>query len=81
MKEANPMKEMVEIFVPLVSGEENSIFVGINGKGWTVPRGKKVQVPKPVAELIERSQKNANTQMLYKQQLEDIYNKSQGARN
>ena len=81
MKEANPMKEMVEIFAPLVSGEENSIFVGINGKGWTVPRGKKVQVPKPVAELIERSQKNANTQMLYKQQLEDIYNKSQGARN
>jgi hypothetical protein len=29
-------------------------YVGLNGKGWNIPRGKNVQVPKPVADIIER---------------------------
>lgn len=76
---ANPMKEMVDVFVPIVSGEENTMFVGVNGKAWQIPRGKKVQVPKPVAEVIERSQRNDAKQMMYKQHLKDLYDKSQGA--
>ena len=75
----NPMKEMVDVFVPLVSGEENTMFVGLNGKAWQIPRGKKVQVPRPVADIIERSQRNATAQHMYKQHLTEVYDKSRGA--
>ena len=76
---ANPMKEMVDIFIPIVSGEENTVFVGLNGKAWQIPRGKREKVPKPVAEIVERSQNNTTKQHMYKQHLTEIYDKSRGA--
>ena len=78
MANTNPMKEMVDIFIPIVSGEDNTVFVGLNGKAWQIPRGKKVQVPKPVADIYERAQRNATKQHMYKQHLTEIYDKSRG---
>lgn len=77
----DPMKEKVTVFVQMVSGEESSLFVAVNGKAWQIPRGKHVEVPKPVAEIIERSQRNNTKQLLYKQKLQESYAKSQGAQN
>lgn len=37
-------------------GEADSLFVGINGVNYIVPKGKAVEVPKAVAEEIRRSQ-------------------------
>ena len=36
-------------------GEEDFLFVGLNGVGYQIPRGKEVYVPEEVAEEIYRS--------------------------
>ena len=55
-KAYNPMDEKVTVFIPYTSGEDPSIFVGLNGKGWNIPRGKECQVPKPVADILYKSE-------------------------
>lgn len=49
-------EQMVEVFLPKISGEAPYQYVGVNGKAWQVPRGKKTQVPEYVAQVLERSQ-------------------------
>lgn len=81
IKGNDPMKEKVPVFVQMVSGEESSLFVAVNGKGYQIPRGKQVEVPKPVAEIIDNSQRNNTRQLLFKMKLQENYTKSQGAQN
>ena len=38
------------------TGEAKSLFVGINGVNYLVPKGQTVEVPKAVAEEIRRAQ-------------------------
>lgn len=55
-----PKKEnMVSVYVPKVSGEDPTLFVGLNGKSWSIPRGKRVEVPADVARIIEEAERNA----------------------
>ena len=35
--------------------DEPALFVGLNGKGYTIQRGKDVEVPAGVAEVIRHS--------------------------
>ena len=41
-------------------GEDKRLFVGVNGIGYLIERGKEVEVPRAVAEVIERSEEQAN---------------------
>ena len=52
----NPMEEMVEVYLPKVPGEASEKYVGINGRGWQIPRGKKTKVPLAVAEILYTAQ-------------------------
>ena len=53
-------KDRVEVFLPKTPGrDEPDVFVGINGVSYLIPRGKKVFVPKEVAEELNRSQEAA----------------------
>lgn len=52
----DPMQEMVSLHIPKASGEDRSVFIGLNGKAWNIPRGVTVQVPKPVADIYYTSQ-------------------------
>ena len=55
-----PKKEnMVSVYVPKISGEDPTLFVGLNGKSWSIPRGKRVEVPADVARIVEESERNA----------------------
>lgn len=54
---AAPAEKMVEVFLPKVPGEAPYQYVGVNGKAWQIPRGKKTQIPEYVAEVLNRSQK------------------------
>ena len=36
------------------AGGETVMFVGLNGRTWAVPRGKKQRVPRPVADIIRQ---------------------------
>lgn len=48
--------ERVEIFIPRgYANEDPNFFVGVNGKSYLLPRGKKSMVPPEVAAEIRRS--------------------------
>ena len=47
--------ERVELFVPRPEGRgEESLYIGINGKNYIIPRGKKCYVPPAVKAEYER---------------------------
>ena len=41
-------------------GEDKRLFVGVNGIGYSIERGVDVEVPRSVAEVIERSEAQAD---------------------
>ena len=47
--------------------EQQSVFVCVNGRTFQVPRGKAVEVPEPVYEVLE----NARRQLEAARKLED----------
>lgn len=52
-KNEEPTSNMVEVELFLDSERySDDVQVGVNGKIYTVQRGKKVMVPRPVAEII-----------------------------
>ena len=55
-KTVNPMEIMESVLVPKVSGEDDTLFVSLNGRTYLIPRGKRVEVPKPVADIIHASE-------------------------
>lgn len=53
----NTQTDYVTVTLPRATGkEENFIFVGLNGKGYTVMRGVPVRVPRPVYDILMESQ-------------------------
>ena len=59
----DPMQELVSVTLPRATGrEENFVFVGLNGKGWTVMRGVSVRVPRPVADILAEAQRQQQRQ-------------------
>lgn len=53
--------ERVKVKLPRPRGnEEKHLFVGVNGIGYLIERGKEVEVPRSVAEVIERSEEVAD---------------------
>ena len=60
--------EMKSITLPRAGGtEQQSVFVCVNGRTFQVPRGKAVEVPEPVYEVLE----NARRQLEAARKLED----------
>lgn len=50
-------KETVTIQLPRAGkDEEKIVFVGVNGRGYTIRRGKEVEVPPAVAEVLRSSE-------------------------
>ena len=55
--------DYVSVTLPRATGkEEDFVFVGLNGKGWTIRRGVTVQIPRPVYEILAESQRQAQRQ-------------------
>lgn len=55
-KELSPWDEKVKIRLPKApSGEDNHIIASVNGKVFKIKRGIEVEVPKPIAEVVENS--------------------------
>lgn len=53
----NTPANTVSVFVPKVAGEAPILWVGLNGKSWSIPRGKRVEVPPEVAEIVHRRER------------------------
>ena len=55
--------DYVTITLPRATGkEEDVVFVGLNGKGYTIRRGVAVRVPRPVYEILAESQRQEQRQ-------------------
>lgn len=55
--------DYVSITLPRATGkEEDTVFVGLNGKGYTIRRGVSVQVPRPVYEILAESERQEQRQ-------------------
>lgn len=52
-------EKMVSVYVPKIPGEDPTLFVGLNGRSWSIPRGKRVEVPEDVARIVEEAERNA----------------------
>lgn len=50
--------DLVSIFVPKVAGEDPILWVGLNGESWSIPRGKRTEVPADVAEIVYQKERN-----------------------
>ena len=54
----NKQNDYVSVSLPRATGkEEDFVFVGLNGKGYTIRRGLTVQVPRPVYEILAEAQR------------------------
>lgn len=54
--ETDPWRERVSIMVPrAANGEENFIIAQLNGRNFKIKRGVQVEVPKPIAEMVQKS--------------------------
>lgn len=57
----DPWKQMVTIRLPkATNGEANYLFAAVNGRPFKIQRGVKVDVPLPIAEVIEHSYEQQN---------------------
>nr|DAU60212.1 MAG TPA: hypothetical protein [Caudoviricetes sp.] len=55
-KAYDPWNDMVEVLIPMRSRtEQPTAYISINRRGFFVPKGKRTMVPRPVAEVIQRS--------------------------
>lgn len=51
----DPMQDMVTKVIPYArAGQQQNLWVCLNGKGYNIPRGKAVELPVPVWEIIDR---------------------------
>ena len=56
----DPWKDMREIMLPRAGNNEQQFqYVGVNGRTFQVPRGKRTEVPLPVYECLMEAQQQA----------------------
>lgn len=65
-KPKDPMNELVTVTLPRATGkEENFVFVGLNGKGYTIMRGVSVRVPRPVYDILAEARRQERRQAAF----------------
>lgn len=55
------------IKLPLTRNEKEDVFVGVNGRTWSIKRGVEVEVPECVFEVLERREKMLSQAMEYEE--------------
>ena len=72
-KPYDPMQDKVSITLPRATGsEEDTLFVGLNGKGYNIKRGVPVMVPRPVAAIIRERERMIDRQYAFQDELEAL---------
>ena len=76
----DPMKDMVNVVLPRATGrEENFVFVGLNGKGYKIMRGRNVMIPRPVYDILMESERAEERQAGFIQQQLDLASRAANA--
>lgn len=61
------MEKTVIIKLPLSRKEKEDVFVGVNGRTWSIQRGVEVEVPWYVAEVLQRREQMLSQAMEYEE--------------
>ncbi len=61
-------KDTVVIRLPLSRGEREDVYVAVNGKSYLIRRGEPVEVPRSVAEVLERREQMLELSMRYERE-------------
>nr|DAO82626.1 MAG TPA: hypothetical protein [Caudoviricetes sp.] len=73
-KKTDPWGEMVSIKLFKDNGNyKDDVFVSVNGRNYQIQRGKTVQVPRCVAEVLEHSERQDQAAALMVDELEREY--------
>ena len=51
----DPWKVLVEVQIPRGADKDHDVWVCVNGRSWQIPKGQRVKVPEPVAEVLQNS--------------------------
>ena len=63
MKQHSKQSDLIPVTLPRATGkEEDLVFVGLNGKGYTSRRGVTVRVPRPVYAILSEAQRQQQRQ-------------------
>lgn len=60
-------EEMVTVRLPVIPNvdKQEAVYVGVNNRSWVIPRGKPMQVPKCVVEVLEHAEEESIAAMRY----------------
>jgi hypothetical protein len=67
--ETKPTEKMVTIRLPLTRTEKDDVYVSVNNRTWLIQRGKDVQVPECVAEVLQHQEEMLEQAMLYEEKV------------
>ncbi len=56
VQEETKKEKMVTIRLPLTKEDTRPVYVRVNGRKWGIPRGRAVEVPECVAEVLEHAE-------------------------
>lgn len=49
-------EKLVTVFIPMTKDDTENVYISVNNRDWSVPRGKEVKLPACAAEVLRRSQ-------------------------
>lgn len=70
--ETEKTEKLVTIRLPLTKEDTRPVYVRVNGRKWGIPRGKKVQVPECVAEVLDHAEAQMLEAIRYSEKMQEV---------
>ena len=67
--ETKPADKLVTIRLPITRSERDDVYVSVNNRTWLIQRGKEVQVPECVAEVLQHQEEMLEQAMLFEEKV------------
>ena len=71
-QETEKTEKLVTIRLPLTKEDTRPVYVRVNGRKWGSPRGKKVQVPECVAEVLDHAEAQMLEAIRYSEKMQEV---------
>lgn len=72
VQETEKTEKLVTIRLPLTKEDTRPVYVRVNGRKWGIPRGKKVQVPECVAEVLDHAEAQMLEAIRYSEKMQEV---------
>lgn len=64
-KETTKKEKMVKIRLPITKDMKDDVFVSVNDRTWLIQRGREIEVPECVAEVLRNQELQLEQAMLF----------------